>query len=254
MNDMNKKLSIVLQRLDSRHLSKLWLFYRDYFHNDADCLNFVFSGVKNEPVYDEKELTRKMLDNTEANSDTNERLFVPRRMLNCVERLVSAARDMEQIRKGKDIFKIIFLVTCVETLQKLSGNEGKKKDLLFDFFTEYTSDLDKEYICNHFFYAEGAAPSGDISFWRFISVINEYRNLATHEGECWEACFNNGNGEDKESLQIIVHAQLGQNSNKTENLYQTTLSYREFENVFIRTCITFIKNYVAKQEDTHADT
>ena len=28
------------------------------------------------------------------------------------------ARDMEQIRRGKDVFKIVYLVTCVETLQK----------------------------------------------------------------------------------------------------------------------------------------
>ena len=67
----------------------------------------------------------------------NDRLLIPRRMLNCVERLVSAAKDMEQIRRGKDIFKIVYLVTCVETLQKLKGrNDLDKKEMLFDFFDE----------------------------------------------------------------------------------------------------------------------
>ena len=247
---MSEKLDIVLQRLDSRHLSKLWLFYRDYFQNDRDCLNFIFSAVKNEPVLDEKELTKERPNGTGTSSDSNDHLFIPRRMLNCVERMVSAARDMEQIRKGKDIFKIIFLVTCAETIQNLRENTGRgKKELLFDFFTKYTSDTDKEYICNRFFYEEDNIASVDISFWRFISVINEYRNCATHEGEYWDVCFNNENGEDKTPLLISVCAQLKEKSPKTENIYQTTLSYREFEDTFIRTCITFIKNHIAKQED-----
>lgn len=250
MDCVDEKLGIVLQRLDSRCLSKLWLFYRDFFHNDGDCLNFIFSAVQKEPAYNEKELTEKMLETAENDADFNNQLFIPRRMLNCVERMVSAARDMEQIRKGKDIFKIIFLVTCVETLQKLSGNAGKKKDLLFDFFTGYTSALDKEYICNHFFCEEERVSPVTLSFWRFISVINEYRNCATHESEYWDMCFNNGNAENKTPLIISACAQLDQNSMKTKNCYQTTLSYHGFENVFIRTCITFIRNYIAKRENT----
>lgn len=52
--------------------------------------------------------------------------FIPGRMVNTAERLVSAARDMEQIRHGKDVLKVVFLVTCVETLQNLIGKSGSK--------------------------------------------------------------------------------------------------------------------------------
>ena len=51
---MDGKLSAILQRMDSKQLSKLWLFYRDYFQNDEGCLNFLFSAVKKEPVYSDE--------------------------------------------------------------------------------------------------------------------------------------------------------------------------------------------------------
>ena len=126
-----EKLRLILQRVDSRLLSKLWLFYRDYFKNDESCLEFLFRAVRQEPVYTEEDLEKQFFNayNDDNFVDPDDHLFIPRRMLNCVERMVSAARDMEQIRQVKDAFKIVFLVTCVETLQKLSGKDGFKKDM-----------------------------------------------------------------------------------------------------------------------------
>ena len=220
---MSGKLNIVLQRIDSRLLSELWLFYRDYFQNDDACLNFIANAVRREPIYSEKEQMEKILRAADDKNyiDPDDRFFIPRRMLNCVERIVSAARDMDQIRRGKDIFKIIFLVTCVETLRKLSGEQDKRKvDLLFDFFERYTCKSDKEFICSHFRCEEDDTSSMDVSFWRFISVINEYRNCATHEGEYWDICFHND--RDKTPLLVIVKARLNKGAPKTENCYQTT--------------------------------
>ena len=42
---MADKLEHILQRIDSRHLSKLWTFYRDYFKCDESCLDFIFCAV-----------------------------------------------------------------------------------------------------------------------------------------------------------------------------------------------------------------
>ena len=58
---MGEKINFVLQRVDSRHLSNLWLFYRDFFKSDEDCLDFIFSAVQREPVYSEEKLTEKFL-------------------------------------------------------------------------------------------------------------------------------------------------------------------------------------------------
>ena len=52
---MEKKLNVALQRMDSKQLSKLWLFYRYYFKTDEDCLDFIYAAVVHEPVYTDKE-------------------------------------------------------------------------------------------------------------------------------------------------------------------------------------------------------
>ena len=181
-------------------------------------------------------------------------------MLNCVERMVSAARDMEQIRRGKDVFKIVFLITCVETLQRLSGKDERKKEMLLDFFETYTSIDDKNYIKKRFAHDDEEridSKKQEDSFRQFIGVINEYRNCAAHEGDYWDYCFNNNLNKDEYPLLLIVKIDLVKYSrkNKKEHCFRTQISYHDFEDIFVRTCIAFIAQYVASQEDTsHADT
>lgn len=151
---MSEQLNCILKRIDSRHLSKLWMFYRDYFSDDTSYLQFLYNALKEEPEH--KAVMYHLSDAdkgiyTAENGDAIfDSVFIPRRMLNTVERLVMAARDMEQIRRGKDVFKIVFLVTCVESLQNLIGYGKSKRDQLFDFFENYVNDGDKEYIASHF--------------------------------------------------------------------------------------------------------
>jgi len=125
---MEKKLNVVLQRMDSKQLSKLWLFYRYYFKTDEDCLDFIYAAVVHEPVYTDKEQMELFFKAFEEKNyvDPNDSLFIPHRMLNCVERMVSAARDMEHTQQGKDVFKIVLLISCSETLQTLGGKRSEK--------------------------------------------------------------------------------------------------------------------------------
>lgn len=234
---MSEKLTYVLNRIDSRLLAELWLFYRDYFGSDDACLSFIYAILENEPL------------SCEFNTDVPDSVFIPRRMMNSCMRLVSAARDMEQIRRGKDVFKIVYLVTCAETLQKLAGSKDSKRDMLFDFFEQNTNAEDKNFIATHFQLKDdlGENENPD-SFIQFIGVINELRNCATHEGDFWEFYFNNTC--DKWPLQVSLELNLSTFSpnNKTPHTFCTTLSYREFEDVFIRTCISFIANFVSTKE------
>lgn len=238
------RLSTVLARIDSRHLSKLWIFYRDYFQSDEECLDFIFDVLHNEPLP------------SPLQGDANEHLFIPRRMMNCVERMVSTAKDMELIRKGKDIFKIVLLVSCVETLQTLAGNKSmSKKKMLFDFFENYTSKKHQEYIRRNFgrdIAADGDADKGielsndgqEDSFWQFISVLNEYRNGASHEGEYWDICFKQENTQIPMQLEATVWVANG----KQTRAFSTNITYREFERIFVFTCITFMEKYVHDHE------
>lgn len=273
---MSFELDEVLKRIDSRSLSKLRSFYRDYFSDDDSCIKFLYNCVKAEPIIqgldfyeDEEQPGVFVLENGETYHDD---VFIPRRMLNSVERLVTVARDMDQIRREKDVFKIIFIVTCVETLQLLSGkysSDASKAKMLFSFFDEYTSIEDKKYISERFYLSDDELlspgelnsdekPIGDKKpikkekedeedpFRQFIGVINEYRNCAAHEGNYWDYCFNNEVDSDKYPLRLIVRIDLKEfkRENKKLHHFHTLISYREFEKIFVRTCISFIKKHV----------
>ena len=251
---MSNELDEILKRIDSRLLSKLWSFYRDFFSDDASCIQFIYNCVRAEPIIQRRAFNEDVekpgiivLENGETFRDE---VFIPRRMLNAVVRLVMAARDMDQIRRGKDIFKIVFIVTCAETLQQLSGKSGQKKELLFSFLIDYVSAEDKEYIAQRFYHEDEDSKIGDEnSFQHFVGVINEYRNCAAHEGDYSNYCFNNDSNKDEWPLSFTIRIDLLNYSskNKKEHRFCTQLSYKEFERIFIRTCISFIKQYVKEK-------
>lgn len=256
---MDDRLTLVLQRIDSRHLASLWSFYRNYFPDDSSCLMFISDCVKIEPAASGKSFTedkeRPGVFFSKDGEEIHDEVFIPHRMLNCVERMVSAARDMEQIRRGKDVFKIVFLVTCVETLQKLSGKDAAKRKMLFDFFETFTSIEDKQFIAKRFAHDDEEQIGNqkeENSFQQFIGVINEYRNCAAHEGDYWNYCFNNNTDKDECPVLLVVDMKLQKYSrnNKKQHCFRTQISYHEFEDIFVRTCISFIENYVSGQEDT----
>lgn len=255
---MEDKLAHILQRIDSRCLSILWSFYRDYFPDDVSCLKFIYDCIEKEPTPNGKSYTenkeRPGVFVSQNGEEIYDEAFIPQRMLNCVERMVSAARDMEQIRCGKDVFKIVFLVTCVETLQKLSGKDEPKKDMLFDFFETFTSKDDKKYIANRFAHDDEEqidSNNQENSFQQFVGVINEYRNCAAHEGDYWNYCFNNNSDKDEYPVLLVVKIDLEKYSrkNKKEHCFRTQISYHEFEDIFVRTCIAYITRYVASQNE-----
>ena len=246
---MDEKLSVVLQRMNSKQLSKLWFFYRDYFKTDENCLDFIYAAVEHEPVYTDEEQIELFFKASEAENyvDPNDSLFIPHRMLNCVERMVSAARDMEQIRQGKDVFKVVLLISCSETLQTLSGKRSKK---FLDFMECNTSTVDKDYIREHFMRVTKTLYSDEDRFWQFANMLREYRNAAAHEGLYWETCFKNTSNQ----VPIMITTKLKTDDKETGTyLFVTNISYQKFEEIFVRTCISFIKNYVSNQEAAHAN-
>ena len=274
---MNDKLSHILKRVNSVSFARLWMFYRSSFASDEECLDFLHYVLKDTPA--ELEYYRehgKLL--SEVDEDGYNKNLIPRKMLFSVERLVSVARNMDDVRRGQDIFKIVYLVSCVESLQKLRGKDCHKREMLFDFFETFTSDEDKDYITEHFSRGCRGLYPKDNAFWQFVNALSAHRNAAVHEGAYHDFFFNNDDEEypltisvefdhiTPEFLKILVRAEgLEEKSEEYKIfvekkkkdptiLYETTLSYREFEKIFIRTSIEFIRQYVSAQEEkTDAD-
>ena len=205
--------------------------------------------MEHEPVYTDEEQIELFFKAFEEKNyvDPNDSLFIPHRMLNCVERMVSAARDMEQIRQGKDVFKVVLLISCSETLLTLSGKRSKK---FLDFMECNTSTVDKNYIREHFMRVTKTLYPGEDRFWQFANMLREYRNAAAHEGLYWETCFKNTSNQ----MPIMITTKLKPDDKETGTyLFETNISYQKFEEIFVRTCISFIKNYVSNQEAAHAN-
>ena len=184
----------ILNRIHSHHFQHIKEFFISSFENEAMCLRFLDSVFSCEPanleiVFDP--IINDMICVTKDRTAISDDVFIPRRMVNTVERLVLAARDMEKIRPGQDIFKIIFLITCAETLQILSGKDLPKIQSVFHFFESSTSKDDKSFIESHFSCSD-EIPSSGTHFQYFIGVLNELRNGAAHEGDFWDTCFTKG--------------------------------------------------------------
>lgn len=178
-------------------------------------------------------------------------------MLNIVEKMVSTAKDMEMIRKGKDVFKLGFLITCVEGLYELQGEKAFSKDMIVSFFEENLLEKDRQTILEKFkksnaddeFFGvdKDWGEYLDSSIREFAGVLNEYRNIATHEGNYENWCFNN-NGDGVPVMMFIpIDLQQFSRKNKKEHVFETLISYREFERIFIRTAIQFVCRYVEEK-------
>lgn len=301
----------ILQQIHSTHFATLWLFYRKHFPDDGTCLQFLYDAILFNPSPESPLLTADERWALIANgqSEDDETHSIPLKMLNAVQRLVGAAHDMDQIRRGKDVFKVIYLVTCAETLLILFDEKNRatsKRWLWLRFWKRNVSDEDKNAIRRKFsrdclseiseaelksqFFEKGSQELYDTvikikrasekatkqtetqesepepewedhsdTFELFLNVMNEVRNSAIHDGAYWEHFFNN-HGE--EPLQFQLKIDLDKFSPKTEDKqlhwFLTELSYQEFEDMFVRTSIRLIRNYVAQhtnqqEEPPHAD-
>lgn len=244
-------LDAVLQQIGSQHLASLWTFYRSYFSDDTACLQFIYEAICHEPIFTGRtfrETAEPGVYRADDGTEFHENVLFPRRMLNSVQRLVSTAHDMEQVRKGKDVFKLVFLITCAETLQTLAGKEGTKTQLIFSFFEEHTPSSDRAFIASHFFHDDDDSPNDgtEDNFKLFIAVLNEFRNCATHEGEYWDFCFNNNGDNCPIIMWVKINLVRYSRKGKRDHCFRTEISYQKFEEIFVRTCIAFIQDYVKR--------
>mgnify|MGYP000955494981 CR=1 FL=1 len=157
---------------------------------------------------------------------------------------------MERICRGNDIFKSIYLITCTEILQSVAGNDSPTGNTVVSFFVDKISKKDSASILKKFRRSLGDLTFEDTmsSIEEFASVLNELRNSAAHEGDFWGVCFNNGYSNYPLMFSVDIDLKAFSRHNKTSHTFETTLDYGEFEDIFVRICLTFIRNYIASQD------
>lgn len=202
-------------------------------------------------------------------------------MINSVERLVSLADDMELIRPGKDGLKIFFIVSCIDTLYKVSASDiDANYKRVIDFFVNQICEEDKKLLSRHFWRSmaderctkpkQRLYDEIDKSMETFARLVYHFRNLTVHEGEYWKFSFNNAgfdlifpihicesNKEYNEWKKAMKDIQ-GPDDYKTDEIlkkydrcYEYDLSYSVFRDVcvrgFIEMIVRYINGHVAKR-------
>lgn len=233
---MEDKLSFLGALEPPGYYNGLFNFYSKYFEDDQSCISFLYNALEHDPKIDWDLAYKDGID------DIDKALLAPRRMLNAVKRFVSVAKDMELIRPGKDAFKVIFILTCIETLQTLKKGETirKKRVAIVDFFKNHTSPSDRNFLIDHFEYIPD-------DFWKIYNgsiedlpdALYNIRNAAVHTGEFWDTYFM------RDEYHMVSTIPESQSDSGRGCIISFT--YEQFEHIFVRTCINFISDYISSQ-------
>lgn len=225
------------------YYAKMFDFYRANFESEKDMICFFVKVFQN----DEKDK-------------------IPRRMMNQIQRFVSIADDIEQIRPGRDPLRIFFIKTCLEALCALSGME---KPAFYKDFPSYMSNDGKVYILENFSltgFEEDVSmnhqyeASYKLGIDDFFEIIKAVRDIVAHEGNYWKMQFFALDDDSTRisSLEIdrqILKSYKYQKPEKITRTYifETTMRYERFKYYFVESCINFLLKYIERKEAENND-
>lgn len=169
-----------------------------------------------------------------------------RRILNTVQRFITLSDEITFVSKGYTDLGILFLVSCIEAIYKLSYLEElkmSKQEIVINFFNKYVTQKDKEFIENsiRLLYEPKLKLSRNITLSEFALLLVAVRNIVMHEGVYWNLAFR-PDGSDHNMVNIIS-AKLIKDSKATEITYYVGLTYSDFRAICIRSFLVFIEEY-----------
>lgn len=112
-------------------------------------------------------------------------------MMHQVQRLVSLADDIAQIRPGKESLQLLFLLICGENIAKLSHDfqgDGQSRAYVRQFFDKFVVGADRHAL-------EGSIVSKDfvaLNLLQIVDTLYAVRCDVVHEGQYWSFEFHDG--------------------------------------------------------------
>ena len=180
----------------------------------------------------------------------------PRQMLFQVQRFVSLATEIDNLRPARDGLRMLFLKCCMESLAKLSSKETKE---FYECFANCFSNDGENYILNNFAlsfiecYKNGLTihERANLNIADILSIIKAMRDMVVHEGNYWELQLF---AHDKDSAwlthietnkQLLSKATYNNSSKQVVTYhFETTLQYEIFIFFFVEACKNYISNYI----------
>lgn len=151
-------------------------------------------------------------------------------MMHQVQRLVSLADDLIEIRKGKESISLLFLLICAENVAKLFHDfksEGESRKYVRKFFDEFVIGNDRKILEDSFSTHEITA----ISLQAIVDGLYVVRCDVVHEGRYWDFHFGDVN-------------------DATLNLdpdFVVKISLKNLRDIVVRGCIHAIKTIIDKE-------
>ena len=226
-------MSNFISELEKQYFEELKEFYSPYFPTSEDLDVFIDKAIQLD--WDDRK---------------------PRQMLFQVQRFVSLATEIDNIRPARDGLRMLFLKCCMESLAKLSSKETKE---FYECFANCFSEDGKNYILNKFSLSfiecskNGLTihEGGNLNISDILSIIKAMRDMVVHEGNYWELQLF---AHDKDSTwlthietnkQLLSKATYNNSSKQVVTYhFETTLQYEMFVHYFVEACKNYIANYI----------
>ena len=212
---------------------ELELFYAPFFHSGEELQYFLRDVFD----YENGSLTK-------------------RQMVFQVQRFISLANDIDQIRPARDSLRVMFLKFGLDSLCSLSGYMNKTKQAFYDEFCTCFTEEGKNYILENFKlssfqdeYKGHSFESGhEIDLGDFLNIIKVVRDKVAHDFNYWGIQFFAHDSDsiwlsEIETEENLLQSYKYQRKSKILTTYHftTTLNYEKFIYYFTEACVGFIK-------------
>jgi hypothetical protein len=147
-------------------------------------------------------------------------------MMHQVQRLISIAEDLPQIRQGKESLQLMFLLICAENIAKMHAHyddDGRSKEYVRRFFAQHVAANDQQTLERSFTTHDFQA----LALQQIVDALYGVRCDVVHEGNYWGFHFHDGRmAIQNHGPDMIVSIQLS-----------------AFRDIVVRGCISAVSTY-----------
>jgi hypothetical protein len=208
-------------------------FYKSFFDSPENAENFI------DNVYNSVSIDFEIQENECFPIPRNKKL----RMMNNIQRFSSVMDVIE----GKEVIKLFFLITCIESLYEIANKKLKLYGTLVDLLDNHLEDTEKLEITNGFHHSiaddKYIMANRDFDINAVSKLLVELRNVFAHEGIYWEFSFSNGDYPVQNNIYIIEVDEFSRKENvKKERTYDISITYEDLRKLLIKAMINFIND------------
>lgn len=179
-----------------------------------------------------------------------------RRALLRLQWLSEIAEGMENVKENRPALKLVFLMALAEGISKRINKSGRGSFKAIQRFFDFISKEDRRKLLQSFRRALLSAKHHNLRFSSIIQILYDVRNRAVHGEDFWSFSLLDAEQKQKEMEKYTHYALMTEGwlgtpkkkkgrktlHKKKRVTIETTLTYEELRDIFIRTAIANIQS------------